>query len=99
MRLTAFSDIALRVLLLMAGLPDGTRLSTQRIAEGVMLELHANTWRYNQLTAQQRAILVERRDKLLRTTTARDELRELVDAHWDEHVQPVLDETSAHAGS
>ena len=44
MRLTAFSDIALRVLLLMAGLPDGTRLSTQRIAEGVMLELHANTW-------------------------------------------------------
>ena len=40
MRLTAFSDIALRVLLLMAGLPDGTRLSTQRIAEGVGAPYH-----------------------------------------------------------
>ncbi|WP_317259728.1 hypothetical protein [Kocuria atrinae] len=35
MKLTAFSDIALRVLLLMGGLPEGTLLSTQRIAEGV----------------------------------------------------------------
>ena len=49
----------------------------QRIAEGRLLDVHANTWRYNQLIAQQRAILVERRDTLLRTTTARDELTEL----------------------
>ncbi len=49
----------------------------QRIAEGRLLDVHANTWRYNQLIAQQRAILVERRDTLLRTTTARDELAEL----------------------
>ena len=39
----------------------------QRIAEGRLLDVHANTWRYNQLIAQQRAILVERRDTLLRT--------------------------------
>lgn len=49
----------------------------QRVAEGRLLDVHANTWRYNQLIAQQRAILVERRDKLLRTATARDELKEL----------------------
>ena len=35
MRLTAFSDIALRVLLLMGGLAPETMLSTQRIADGV----------------------------------------------------------------
>jgi preprotein translocase subunit SecA len=39
--------------------------------------VHANTWRYNQLTAQQRAILVERRNTLLSTTAAREELAEL----------------------
>ncbi|MBI5336228.1 MAG: accessory Sec system translocase SecA2 [Mycolicibacterium rufum] len=49
----------------------------QRIAEGRLLDVHANTWRYNQLIAQQRAILVERRDTLLRTSTARDELANL----------------------
>ncbi len=49
----------------------------QRIAEGRLLDVHAQTWRYNQLIAQQRAILVERRDTLLRTPVARDELKEL----------------------
>lgn len=40
MRLTAFSDIALRVLLLLGGLPEGTMLSTQRIAQGVGAPYH-----------------------------------------------------------
>ena len=48
----------------------------QRVAEGRLLDVHANTWRYNQLIAQQRAILVERRNTLLRTPTAREELAE-----------------------
>ncbi len=56
----------------------------QRVAEGRLLDVHANTWRYNQLIAQQRAILVERRDKLLRTATARDELRELSPERYEE---------------
>ncbi|MBB2992907.1 preprotein translocase subunit SecA [Mycolicibacterium iranicum] len=56
----------------------------QRVAEGRLLDVHANTWRYNQLIAQQRAILVERRDKLLRTTTARDELAELSPQRYEE---------------
>lgn len=40
MRLTQFSDIALRVLLLLGGLPEGSLLSTQRIAEGVGAPYH-----------------------------------------------------------
>ncbi|MDH6246584.1 accessory Sec system translocase SecA2 [Mycobacterium sp. OTB74] len=56
----------------------------QRVAEGRLLDVHANTWRYNQLTAQQRAIIVERRETLLRTTTARDELKERSPERYDE---------------
>ncbi|MBS4729754.1 accessory Sec system translocase SecA2 [Mycobacterium sp. SM1] len=56
-----------------AGLLD----HAQRVAEGKLLDVHANTWRYNQLIAQQRAIIVERRDTLLRTPAAREELAEL----------------------
>ncbi|MGC5258785.1 accessory Sec system translocase SecA2 [Gordonia sp. DT218] len=46
----------------------------QRIAEGVMLELHANTWRYNTLVNQQRDIVVKRRMALLTGEVALDEL-------------------------
>ncbi len=49
----------------------------QRVAEGVMLELHANTWRYNKLVNQQREIVVARRMKLLTTDTALEELADL----------------------
>ncbi len=56
----------------------------QRIAEGRLLEVHANTWRYNQLVAQQRAIIVERRNTLLSTSAARNELEELAPARYEE---------------
>ncbi|KUI20826.1 accessory Sec system translocase SecA2 [Mycobacterium sp. GA-1285] len=56
----------------------------QRIAEGRMLDIHANNWRYNQLIAQQRAIIVERRNTLLRTETAREELAELSPKRYEE---------------
>jgi Rrf2 family nitric oxide-sensitive transcriptional repressor len=39
-RLTAFSDIALRVLLLTGAAPEGTRLTTPAIAEGVGAPYH-----------------------------------------------------------
>ncbi|MDT0551439.1 preprotein translocase subunit SecA, partial [Streptomyces lonegramiae] len=55
-----------------AGLLD----HAQRVAEGRLLDVHANTWRYNQLIAQQRAIIVDRRETLLRTDTARQELKD-----------------------
>jgi preprotein translocase subunit SecA len=56
----------------------------QRVAEGRLLDVHANTWRYNQLIAQQRAIIVDRRNTLLRTATAREELAELAPERYKE---------------
>jgi preprotein translocase subunit SecA len=64
----------------------------QRVAEGRLLDVHANTWRYNQLIAQQRAILVERRDTLLRTPTAREELEGLSPKRYEELVDELGDE-------
>ncbi|WP_026256019.1 accessory Sec system translocase SecA2 [Mycobacterium sp. 155] len=72
-----------------AGLLD----HAQRVAEGRLLDVHANTWRYNQLIAQQRAIIVDRRDTLLRTETARDELRERSPERYDSLVE-ILGEGS-----
>ena len=56
----------------------------QRVAEGRLLDVHANTWRYNQLIAQQRAIIVDRRNTLLRTATAREELAGLAPDRYKE---------------
>lgn len=71
-----------------AGLLD----HAQRVAEGRLLDVHANTWRYNQLTAQQRAIIVERRDTLLRTATAREELAELSPKRYAELAEDIGEE-------
>ena len=56
----------------------------QRVAEGRLLSVHANTWQFNELIAQQRAILVERRNTLLRTPTAREELEKRAPARYEE---------------
>ena len=66
--------------------PKATALldHAQRVAEGRLLDVHANTWRYNQLIAQQRTIIVERRNTLLSTATAREELQELSPERYDE---------------
>ncbi len=64
----------------------------QRVAEGRMLDVHANTWRYNQLIAQQRAIIVDRRNTLLRTATAREELAELAPQRYQELAQDISEE-------
>lgn len=40
MRLTAFSDVSLRVLVLLNGLPEGQKLTTQQLAEGVGSPYH-----------------------------------------------------------
>ena len=61
----------------------------QRVAEGRLLDVHANTWRYNQLTAQQRAILVDRRNTLLSTTAAREELAELAPERYKELAEDI----------
>ena len=64
----------------------------QRVAEGRLLDVHANTWRYNQLIAQQRAIIVERRNTLLSTATARDELAERSPERYEELAAKVSDD-------
>ena len=61
----------------------------QRVAEGKLLDVHANTWRYNQLVAQQRAIIVERREQLLQTSTAREELAERSPERYEELVEQL----------
>lgn len=50
----------------------------QRVTEGQLLEIHAQTWKYNRLISEQRAIIVERRNKLLRTDQAWRELAQRV---------------------
>jgi preprotein translocase subunit SecA len=64
----------------------------QRVAEGKLLDVHANTWRYNQLIAQQRGIISERREHLLRTAAASEELAELSRERYDELVEEVGEE-------
>ncbi|NUT92332.1 MAG: accessory Sec system translocase SecA2 [Saccharothrix sp.] len=46
----------------------------QRVAEGVQLEIHRNTWRYNKLIEHQRTLILEFRDKVLTTDLAWEEL-------------------------
>ena len=47
-----------------------TLAHAQRVAEGVSLEIHRNTWRYNKLIELQRQIVLEQRDRVLRTDAA-----------------------------
>jgi len=42
----------------------------QRVAEGVNLEIHRNTWQYNKLVEDQRRIVLDHRDRVLRTDAA-----------------------------
>ncbi|MEJ4100136.1 accessory Sec system translocase SecA2 [Corynebacterium mastitidis] len=48
----------------------------QRVTEGQLLEIHAQTWKYNRLLADQREIIDARRARLLDTDQAWEELSE-----------------------
>jgi preprotein translocase subunit SecA len=48
----------------------------QRVAEGVHLQIHRSTWRYNVLLEDQRAIVLRHRDQVLRTDAALTALAE-----------------------
>ena len=54
----------------------------QRVAEGVSLEIHRNTWRYNKLIDLQRAIVLEQRDRVLSTDAARNALARQRPERW-----------------
>lgn len=46
----------------------------QRVTEGQMLDIHATTWKYNKMIKDQRDIVNDRRDTLLDTSAAWDDL-------------------------
>jgi preprotein translocase subunit SecA len=48
----------------------------QRVAEGVDLEIHRNTWRYTRLIEHQRTELLKYRDEILRTRLAAEQLKQ-----------------------
>jgi preprotein translocase subunit SecA len=55
----------------------------QKVAEGVQLEIHRNTWRYTRLIEHQRKVLLEFRDDLLRTDLAATELAAVASKQWE----------------
>ncbi|WP_427892483.1 accessory Sec system translocase SecA2 [Kribbella sp. GL6] len=61
----------------------------QRVADGANAELHRTTWQYNRLTGQQRAILLETREKVLTEDLAATELSERAKERYDELVDDV----------
>jgi preprotein translocase subunit SecA len=77
---------------IVSGKVAGLLAHAQRVAEGRLLDVHANTWRYNQLTAQQRAIIVERRNTLLSTAAASEELAELAPERYEELSEELSEE-------
>lgn len=56
----------------------------QRVTEATMLSIHATTWKYNKLIGDQREILDVRREKLLTTNAAWEELSKLASARAKE---------------
>jgi preprotein translocase subunit SecA len=64
----------------------------QRVAEGVNLEIHRNTWRYNKLIEEQRRIVLDHREKVLTTGAALTTLGEACPGRLAE-LRGTLDET------
>ncbi|MDF5757220.1 accessory Sec system translocase SecA2 [Spongiactinospora sp. TRM90649] len=64
----------------------------QRVAEGANLEIHRNTWRYTRLLERQRAMVLERRDKVLQGDTAADALAEARPERWAELLETAGEE-------
>ncbi|WP_033295018.1 accessory Sec system translocase SecA2 [Amycolatopsis jejuensis] len=64
----------------------------QRVAEGVDLEIHRNTWRYTRLIERQRGELLEHRDQVLRTGLAATDLEAALPEKFGE-LQEKLDDS------
>jgi preprotein translocase subunit SecA len=69
----------------------------QRVAEGVHLEIHRNTWRYTRLIEHQRHELLKHRDELLRTALAADTLKEHAAERYEELEEQLGAERLAQA--
>jgi preprotein translocase subunit SecA len=73
--------------------PQATVDHAQRVAEGVGLEIHRNTWRYTKPVEDQRRIVMDHRERVLRTDAALRALATIcperaaaLSADWDEDV-------------
>ncbi|WP_228771629.1 accessory Sec system translocase SecA2 [Actinokineospora iranica] len=64
----------------------------QRVAEGVHLDIHRNTWRYTRLIEHQRDLVLAYRDDVLRTDLAARQLAERSPARWKELAEKLDDE-------
>ncbi|WP_035305506.1 accessory Sec system translocase SecA2 [Actinokineospora inagensis] len=67
----------------------------QRVAEGVNLDVHRNTWRYTRLIEHQRGIVLAYRDDLLNSDLAAKQLKERSPERWAELAEEVDDEVLA----
>ncbi|MFI6913293.1 accessory Sec system translocase SecA2 [Streptosporangium sp. NPDC050284] len=67
------------------GVPEHSLVGhAQRVAEGVNMEIHRNTWRYTRLLERQRGQLLERRDRVLRERVAGEALAAAAPERWAE---------------
>lgn len=71
----------------------------QRVSEGQMLDIHATTWKYNKLVSDQRAIINERRQALLQTAAAWDELSEALPERAAELEQQGIEASALEQGA
>lgn len=68
----------------------------QRVTEGQLLEIHAQTWKYNKLLADQRVIIDERRNDLLDTDKAWEELAQANPERAESLVQEEISSDVLH---
>jgi preprotein translocase subunit SecA len=66
----------------------------QRVAEGVNLQIHRNTWRYTRLLEHQRELILEWRDKVLHGDAAARALAEGDPERWAAMPEDTRDETA-----
>jgi preprotein translocase subunit SecA len=69
----------------------------QRVAEGVNLEIHRNTWRYTRLLELQRSQVLEHREKALRGDSAAQALAEASAERYAELLDSVGEEVLTEA--
>ncbi|MEU6711715.1 accessory Sec system translocase SecA2 [Nonomuraea sp. NPDC046802] len=66
----------------------------QRVAEGVNVEIHRNTWRYTRLLERQRELILEWRDKVLHGDAASEALSSADPDRWAAMPEDTRDETA-----
>jgi preprotein translocase subunit SecA len=69
----------------------------QRVAEGVHLEIHRTTWKYNKLVEHQRGILLDHRGQVLRTDAAARELATRAAERYEKLADTAGEEPAAAA--